>query len=50
MPNWTNNSGIYTVPLPDTVDWPKIRREMDALEIELQQAEAAMAMREGMTA
>lgn len=47
---WTNNSGIYTVPLPDKVDWRKIQQEMDALEIKLQQAEAAMANREGMTA
>ena len=47
---WTNNSGIYTVPLPDKFDWQKIKCEMDALEIKLQQAEAAMAMREGMTA
>ena len=47
---WTNNSGIYTVPMPDKVDWQKIKREMDALEIKLQQAEAAMAMRKGMTA
>ena len=47
---WTSNSGIYTVPLPDKVDWRKIQQEMDALEIKLQQAEAAMAMRKGMTA
>ena len=47
---WKNSSGIYAVPLPDKVDWQKIKREMDALEIKLQQAEAAMAAREGMTA
>ena len=47
---WTNNSGIYTVPMPDKVDWQKIKREMDALEQRLQVAEAAMAKREGMTA
>lgn len=50
MPNWTNNSGIYTVPLPDKVDKRRIKREMDELEQRLQVAEAAMAAREGMTA
>ena len=47
---WTNNSGIYTVPLPDKVDKRKIKQEMDELEQRLQVAEAAMAMRKGMTA
>lgn len=47
---WTNNSGIYMVPRPDKVDKQQIKREMDALEIKLQEAEAAIAAREGMTA
>ena len=48
--NWTNNSGIYSVPMPDKVDKQKIKREMDELEQRLQVAEVAMAKREGMTA
>lgn len=48
--NWTNNSGIYSVPMPDQVDKQKIKREMNELEQRLQVAEAAMAKREGMTA
>lgn len=47
---WTNNSGIYTVLLPDKVNWTKIKREMDELEKRLQVAEAEMAARKGMTA
>lgn len=47
---WINNKWFYTVPMPDKVDWQRIKHEMDALEIKLQQAEAAMAARKGMTA
>lgn len=43
---WTNNGGIYTVPLPDKVDQQQIKRDMDALEKRLQSAEAAMAARQ----
>lgn len=47
---WTNNSGIYTVPMPEKVDKQKLKRELDELEQRLQVAEVAMAKREGMTA
>ncbi|MEV9640457.1 pilus assembly protein PilO [Mammaliicoccus sciuri] len=38
------------LPRPDKVDKQQIKREMDELEVKLQEAEAAMAAREGMTA
>ncbi|EGQ21106.1 type 4 fimbrial biogenesis protein PilO [Sporosarcina newyorkensis 2681] len=50
MPNWTNNDGIYMVPRPNKVDKQQIKRDMDALEEKLQEAQARIAAREGMTA
>ncbi|PIC65364.1 pilus assembly protein PilO [Sporosarcina sp. P13] len=50
MTNWTNNNGIYMVPMPATVDKQQIKCEMDTLEQRLQVAEAAMAARKGVSA
>ena len=43
--NWTNDKGIYTVPMPAKVDVQQVKRDMDQLEQRLQVAEAAMAAR-----
>ena len=45
MPEWIEGPGFYVVQPTGSVDKEKLKAEMDALEIKLQEAEACIASR-----
>jgi hypothetical protein len=50
MPNWINGGGFFLVQSTEPYDADKLKREMEALEQQIQAAERYWAERKGKTA